>query len=101
MKPLNEVVRRIIELREEGIQLTLLAVCPNSAAVLEAAVKDSENNMPMLLRVPGGPRGGYRLDGPRRSWSNSGFARKYNWDSPVLPGSGPWLEGLHALRGLA
>ncbi|MCS7260370.1 MAG: class II D-tagatose-bisphosphate aldolase, non-catalytic subunit, partial [Anaerolineae bacterium] len=50
MKPLNEIVARMIALRAQGIQLTLLAACPNSAAVLEAAVKvAAANNLPMLF----------------------------------------------------
>ena len=51
MKPLNELIQQSIELRRQGkAQITLLGACPNSEAVLEAAVKAAaENRCPMLL----------------------------------------------------
>jgi D-tagatose-1,6-bisphosphate aldolase subunit GatZ/KbaZ len=109
MKPLNEVVRRIIELHEQGIQLTLLAACPNSAAVLEAAVKvASENNMPMLFAAT---LNQVDRDGGYTGWTPAefvqqihAFARKYEWDGPLYPcldHGGPWLKDEHTLRGLS
>ena len=50
MAPLDALVHRLISLHREGRPITLLAVCPNSEAVLEAAVKvAAANNMPMLF----------------------------------------------------
>ncbi len=47
---IDHLVRRMLELRARGTKLTLLAVCPNSSAVLEAAVLTAaRNRMPMLL----------------------------------------------------
>ena len=50
-RPLNEIVHRIIELREyQADPMTLLAVCPNSEAVLEAAIRCAgAHQTPMLL----------------------------------------------------
>lgn len=109
MKTLNELVRRIIQLRREGVYITLLAVCPNSAAVLEAAVKvAAANNMPMLFAAT--------LNQVDRSegytgWTPDefvgqikGFAHKYAWSGPLYPcldHGGPWLKDLHTLRGLS
>jgi tagatose-1,6-bisphosphate aldolase non-catalytic subunit AgaZ/GatZ len=109
MRTLNELVRRIIQLRREGVYVTLLAVCPNSVAVLEAAVKVAAgNHMPMLFAAT--------LNQVDRSEGYTGwtpdefvrqihvFARKYAWQGPLyacLDHGGPWLKDLHTLRGLS
>jgi D-tagatose-1,6-bisphosphate aldolase subunit GatZ/KbaZ len=109
MRPLDQVVRRVIELRRQGIQLTLLAVCPNSAAVLEAAVKvAARNNMPMLFAAT---LNQVDRDGGYTGWTAPafveqirGFARKYEWDGPLYPcvdHGGPWLKDLHTSQGLS
>jgi tagatose-1,6-bisphosphate aldolase non-catalytic subunit AgaZ/GatZ len=109
MRPLNDVIRRVIELREHGIQLTLLAVCPNSAAVLEAAVKvAAENNTAMLFAAT---LNQVDRDGGYTGWTPTAFvkqihafARKYEWDGPLYPcldHGGPWLKDLHTLQGLS
>lgn len=50
MKDLNSTVRRMIELRmKHGIEMTLLSICPNSEAVLEAAIKSAAMNRSILL----------------------------------------------------
>jgi tagatose-1,6-bisphosphate aldolase non-catalytic subunit AgaZ/GatZ len=108
MKSLNQLVESIIDLRTKGKQITLLAVCPNSVAVLEAAVKAAAvNNMPMLFaatlnQVDRG--GGYT------GWTPAQFvdqmrqyAKQYSWDGPLYPcldHGGPWLKDLHTLGGL-
>ena len=47
---IQHVIRSIIALRACGKPVTLLAVCPNSDAVLEAAIKvAAANNTPMLF----------------------------------------------------
>jgi D-tagatose-1,6-bisphosphate aldolase subunit GatZ/KbaZ len=109
MKPLNEVVRRMIELRREGTCLTLLAACPNSAAVLEAAVKVAAgNHMPMLFAAT---LNQVDRDGGYTGWTPAefvaqiqAFARKYRWDGPLYPcldHGGPWLKDLHTTQGLS
>jgi D-tagatose-1,6-bisphosphate aldolase subunit GatZ/KbaZ len=109
MKPLYQLVRRIIELREAGVQLTLLAACPNSVAVLEAAVKvAADNNMPMLFAAT---LNQVDRDGGYTGWTPAAFveqirafARKYSWSGPLYPcldHGGPWLKDLNALQGLS
>ncbi len=105
---IQELIRKIISLRNQGGNVTMLAICPNSDAVLEAAVKVAANNeMPMLFaatlnQVDRG--GGYT------SWTPHTFvarmeelARDYNCTSPLYPcldHGGPWLKDLHTLDGL-
>ena len=105
---IQELISKIISLRNQGVNVTLLAICPNSDAVLEAAVKVAANNeMPMLFaatlnQVDRG--GGYT------SWTPHTFvarmeelAREYNCSSPLYPcldHGGPWLKDLHTLEGL-
>jgi tagatose-1,6-bisphosphate aldolase non-catalytic subunit AgaZ/GatZ len=109
MKTLDELVRRIIELRQDGVTITLLAVCPNSVAVLEAAVKvAAENNMPMLFAATLNQvdrEGAYTGWTPNKFVSQiKVFARKYAWDGPLYPcldHGGPWLKDLHTLAGLS
>ncbi len=110
MKTINELIRTIIDLRQSGReQVTLLAVCPNSAAVLEAAVKSAaENRMPMLFAAT---LNQVDTDGGYTGWTQEEFvsqmrayARKYNWDGPLYPcldHGGPWLKDRHTLEGLS
>jgi len=109
MKPLDEVIRRIIKLRQEGTYITLLAACPNSVAVLEAAVKvAAANNTPMLFAAT---LNQVDRDGGYTGWTPAQFvkqieifAHKYAWDGPLYPcldHGGPWLKDLHALKGLS
>jgi D-tagatose-1,6-bisphosphate aldolase subunit GatZ/KbaZ len=106
MKPLNHLIRTLIELREtRQTRLTLLAVCPNSAAVLEAAVKAaSRNQAPMLFAAT---LNQVDLDGGYTGWTPATFvaelqdcARKYQWAGPLYPcldHGGPWLKDRHTL----
>jgi len=109
MKTLDELVRRIIQLRQEGVNITLLAVCPNSVAVLEAAVKvAAANNTPMLFAAT---LNQVDREGSYTGWTPDEFtsqikvfARKYAWDGPLYPcldHGGPWLKDLHTLAGLS
>jgi tagatose-1,6-bisphosphate aldolase non-catalytic subunit AgaZ/GatZ len=109
MRPLNELIARIIQLRRQGIRVTLLAACPNSAAVLEAAVKvAADNNMPMLFAAT---LNQVDRDGGYTGWTPSrfveeikGYAAKYKWDGllyPCLDHGGPWLKDLHTLARLS
>jgi len=99
----------MIALRAQGIQLTLLAACPNSAAVLEAAVKAAAaNNMPMLFAAT---LNQVDRDGGYTGWTPGTFvasirhyAAKYRWDGPLYPcldHGGPWLKDVHALANLS
>ncbi|HEY66560.1 MAG TPA: class II D-tagatose-bisphosphate aldolase, non-catalytic subunit [Caldilineae bacterium] len=110
MPTLNQLVRRIIRLRESSkAKITLLAVCPNSAAVLEAAVKvAAANNMPMLFAAT---LNQVDRDGGYTGWTPKQFvqqirtlARKYRWDGPLYPcldHGGPWLKDRHTLDRLS
>lgn len=109
MKPLNHIIQSIIELRETGrAQVTLLAVCPNSAAVLEAAIKSaSRNNAPLLLAAT---LNQVDTDGGYTGWTPENFVRQvqrfaedYQWAGPVYPcldHGGPWLKDRDTLEHL-
>jgi D-tagatose-1,6-bisphosphate aldolase subunit GatZ/KbaZ len=106
VKPLSHLIRTLIDLRERRqTQITLLAVCPNSAAVLEAAVKTAQRNQtPMLFAAT---LNQVDLDGGYTGWTPSAFvaelqtcARKYQWEGPLYPcldHGGPWLKDRHTL----
>jgi len=110
MKTLNELVKGLITLRQtRGVELTLLAVCPNSAAVLEAAVKAASiNNMPMLFAATLNQvdnDGGYTGWTPKKFTEQiHSFASKYHWNGPLYPcldHGGPWLKDIHTLNHLS
>lgn len=106
MWTLNELVRRLIHLRAAGVaQVTLLAVCPNSDAVLEAAVMvAAAGNAPMLFAAT---LNQVDRDGGYTGWTPGQFvermrvlARKHAWEGPLYPcldHGGPWLKDQHAL----
>ncbi len=110
MRALNELVHKIIQLRSErNTKVTLLAVCPNSEAVLEAAVKvAAANNTPMLFAAT---LNQVDRDGGYTGWTQRTFveamrryARKYDWDGPLYPcldHGGPWLKDVHTLDKLS
>jgi D-tagatose-1,6-bisphosphate aldolase subunit GatZ/KbaZ len=110
MFSLNELIRRIICLQNErGVRITLLAVCPNSAAVLEAAVLvAARNNLPMLFAAT---LNQVDRDGGYTGWTPVQFvaemqryAAKYQWAGPLYPcldHGGPWLKDTHARAGLS
>jgi D-tagatose-1,6-bisphosphate aldolase subunit GatZ/KbaZ len=109
MEPLNAVIARIIELRARGTTVTLLAACPNSAAVLEAAVKvAAANNMPMLFAAT---LNQVDREGSYTGWTPATFvaeikkcAARYRWNGPLYPcldHGGPWLKDLHTLAHLS
>jgi D-tagatose-1,6-bisphosphate aldolase subunit GatZ/KbaZ len=98
------MTRRLLELRRSGrAQLTLLAVCPNSAAVLEAAVMAAaRHNAPMLFAAT---LNQVDRDGGYTGWTPADFARllqdfrrKYDCRTPLFPcldHGGPWLKDTH------
>lgn len=103
MLTIQAMVKRLIELREAGIFLTLLAVCPNSEAVLEAAVQAAaRNHTPMLLAAT---LNQIDRDGGYTGWTPHEFvaklklyAQKYECRPalfPCLDHGGPWLKDAH------
>ena len=109
MLDLKTLLKQIAALRQrEGKHVTLLAACPNSAAVLEAAVKCAAvNNAPMLFAAT---LNQVDRDGGYTRWTPAEFVRqvhvfaeKYAWDGPLYPcldHGGPWLKDRHTLDGL-
>ncbi len=107
---LNAIIAKIIKLRESTqAQVTLLAVCPNSAAVLEAAVKAAVlNRAPMLFAAT---LNQVDCDGGYTGWTPAqfvaqmkAFADQYHWDGPLFPcldHGGPWLKDRHTLDRLS
>ena len=107
---LSQVVRRLIALREEtGEAITLLAVCPNSTAVLEAGVKvAAANNTPMLFAAT---LNQVDRDGGYTGWTQAGFVAELDrlagdlgWNGPLYPcldHGGPWLKDAHTLARLS
>ena len=110
MQTLNQVVQRIIELRsDQNIQVTLLAACPNSIAVLEAAVVvAARNNTPMLFAAT---LNQVDTDGGYTGWTPDDFvtqmkalAVKHGCATPLYPcldHGGPWLKDKHTTDGLS
>lgn len=107
---IDHFIRRILALRQEGrAQVTLLAVCPNSAAVLEAAVlAAAQNNLPMLFAAT---LNQVDRDGGYTGWTPGAFvaelhsyAQQYGWNGPLYPcldHGGPWLKDKHARDNLS
>jgi tagatose-1,6-bisphosphate aldolase non-catalytic subunit AgaZ/GatZ len=103
MATLHEYLLRQIELRTQGTDLSLLAVCPNSAAVLEAAVAvAARTNAPMLFAATLNQvdrDGGYTGWTPQRFVEEmQGYATRYGCRSPLFPcldHGGPWLKDQH------
>jgi D-tagatose-1,6-bisphosphate aldolase subunit GatZ/KbaZ len=110
MLPLNDVIQTLIRLRMSGqAKLTLLAACPNSEAVLEAAVKVAAlNQAPMLFAAT---LNQVDLDGGYTGWTPAAFVerirffgQKYGWDGPLYPcldHGGPWLKDRDTLNQLS
>lgn len=104
MVTLKKMIERIITLREnDNIQVTLLAACPNSDAVLEAAVKAAaRNNAPMLFAAT---LNQVDRDGGYTGWTPAQFVRQMNQYAekygaagglyPCLDHGGQWLKDIH------
>ncbi|HDQ71278.1 MAG TPA: hypothetical protein ENN19_04170 [Chloroflexi bacterium] len=109
MVGVKHLVQRIIEQRQQGVQVTLLAVCPNSDAVLEAAVRAAaSNDTPMLFAATLNQvdrDGGYTGQTPNDLVARMGeLAVQYGCESPLylcLDHGGPWLKDAHAGLSLA
>jgi len=101
---IRTLIHKMIELREnQDRRLTLLAVCPNSQAVLEAAVlAASRRNTPMLFAAT---LNQVDSDGGYTGWTQADFvarlhecAARDGWDGPLyacLDHGGPWLKDAH------
>jgi D-tagatose-1,6-bisphosphate aldolase subunit GatZ/KbaZ len=108
MPAIRAMSERVITLHKQGISLTLLAVCPNSDAVLEAAVQAAaRNNAPMLFAAT---LNQVDRDGGYTGWTPDRFvgklktyARKYHCHGalyPCLDHGGQWLKDMHTLNQL-
>ncbi|HVO69692.1 MAG TPA: class II D-tagatose-bisphosphate aldolase, non-catalytic subunit, partial [Aggregatilineaceae bacterium] len=108
MPAIQAMIERVIALRKQGITLTLLAVCPNSDAVLEAAVQAAaRNNAPMLFAAT---LNQVDRDGGYTGWTPDQFvgklkiyAGKYGCHGalyPCLDHGGQWLKDIHTLNQL-
>jgi D-tagatose-1,6-bisphosphate aldolase subunit GatZ/KbaZ len=108
---IKAMVQRLINLRKNsGISLTLLAVCPNSDAVLEAGVLAAvRNRTPMLFAAT---LNQVDRDGGYTGWTPAVFVSKLNAYAtkygaprttlfPCLDHGGPWLKDAHARAGLS
>ncbi len=105
---LRKLVREVKDLQDQGTPLTLLAVCPNSDAVLEAAIKVAARSAtPMLFAATLNQvdrDGGYTRWTPKEYVTRmQKLAQKHNCDSPLYPcldHGGPWLKDAHAKANL-
>ena len=104
---LTRTIQRLIQLRQqEHVEATLLAVCPNSAAVLEAAVA-ARAHTPMLFAAT---LNQVDRDGGYTGWTPATFvatlqeyAARYGCTSPLYPcldHGGPWLKDRHSTEQL-
>jgi tagatose-1,6-bisphosphate aldolase non-catalytic subunit AgaZ/GatZ len=109
VRELGSIVKEMIKLRSRsGVEMTLLAVCPNSEAVLEAAIKSAAMNRSILLFAA--TLNQVDLDGGYTGWTPGDFVRaiklygkKYNRTEglyPCLDHGGPWLKDIDTQRGL-
>ena len=106
MASVRQLIERLIALRPER-PLTLLAVCPNSSAVIEAGVLAAvRNRAPMLFAAT---LNQVDLDGGYTGWTPEAFgavlrrhAALHHWEGPLiacLDHGGPWLKDLHRAEG--
>ena len=106
--PLGKLVGRVKDLQEQGTPVTLLAVCPNSDAVLEAAVVVAARTAaPMLFATT---LNQVDRDGGYTGWTPARYVRRLEELAdehaceyplyPCLDHGGPWLKDVHAKAGL-
>jgi D-tagatose-1,6-bisphosphate aldolase subunit GatZ/KbaZ len=109
LKNLTKMIQRMIDLREsKGIQMTLLAACPNSEAVLEGVIKAAARNGAVMLFAA--TLNQVDIDGGYTGWTPGefvqqmrDFAVKHHWYAPLYPcldHGGPWLKDSHSLEHL-
>ena len=106
---LGKLVRRVKDLQDQGTPLTLLAVCPNSDAVLEAAIEVAARTAtPMLFATT---LNQVDRDSGYTGWTPKEYvariqelAQQHGCDSPLYPcldHGGPWLKDAHAKASLS
>jgi D-tagatose-1,6-bisphosphate aldolase subunit GatZ/KbaZ len=110
MLDIDHIIKALIARQASGKKpITLLAVCPNSIAVLEAAVRAAARNQtPMLFAATlnqvdyeASYTGWTPVEFVRRM---HGYADQYHWNGPLYPcldHGGPWLKDLHTLAKLS
>ncbi len=105
---IKELVARVKGLQDTGTPLTLLAVCPNSDAVMEAAIiVAARTATPMLFATT---LNQVDRDGGYTGWTPDLYvarmrelARKHSCEHPLYPcldHGGPWLKDAHAKAAL-
>jgi D-tagatose-1,6-bisphosphate aldolase subunit GatZ/KbaZ len=110
MKDLDEIIKELILRRSQGKPpITLLAVCPNSSAVLEAAVRAAAINRSVMLFAA--TLNQVDFESSYTGWTPAEFvhemreyAERYEWKGPLyacLDHGGPWLKDLHTLANLS
>jgi D-tagatose-1,6-bisphosphate aldolase subunit GatZ/KbaZ len=109
MLDLDQIIKELITRHTQGQQpITLLAVCPNSEAVVEAAVKAAARNQSVMLFAATLNQVDYEAS--YTGWTQFDFVKKmnayadrYHWNGPLYPcldHGGPWLKDLHTLAKL-
>lgn len=110
MVDIDQIIKILIERNESGLKpITLLAVCPNSGAVVEAAVRAAARNQcPMLFAAT---LNQVDYEESYTGWTPAefvsqmhAFAEKCQWNGPLyacLDHGGPWLKDLHTLAKLS
>jgi tagatose-1,6-bisphosphate aldolase non-catalytic subunit AgaZ/GatZ len=109
MKDINEIIKLLISRNDKGEKpITLLAVCPNSSAVLEAAVNTAFRNRSLMLFAA--TLNQVDIESSYTGWTPSDFvqqieflAEKYSFEIPLYPcldHGGPWLKDQHTLEKL-
>ena len=109
MRDLNDIILDLIKMREDRKPpMTLLAVCPNSSAVLEAAVNAAAKNRSVMLFAA--TLNQVDFEASYTGWTQAAFvhemqeyAAKYKWAGPLYPcldHGGPWLKDMHTLANL-
>ena len=110
MRDIDQIIKELIWRREQGKpSITLLAVCPNSLAVLEAAVRVAVRNRSIMLFAA--TLNQVDFESSYTGWTPKDFVRqmhdyanKYHWEGPLYPcldHGGPWLKDLHTLSRLS
>lgn len=110
---ITSITRRLIDLHRQEKPVTLLAVCPNSAAVLQGAVlAASRSRMPLLFAAT---LNQVDRDGGYTGWTPASFVAEIArsaaacpggaltgdyWLYPCLDHGGPWLKDAHNRAGV-
>ena len=109
MFDLDEIIHEIIKRNERGNNpITLLAVCPNSEAVLEAAIRTAARSKSIMLFAATLNQVDY--ENGYTGWTPTQFVeligsyeKKYKWNGPIYPcldHGGPWLKDQHTIEKL-